>query len=388
MTVASAPDGFKPVVYSIEGRSLKLDSAADVHLFVNEIKALEGLTEIRLSGNTFGVEAAKAIAEALRDQPLLRVAGLSDMFTGRLKDEIPLALEALGDALEDKVHLVELDLSDNAFGPAGAKPLMKLLTNNRNIQILRLNNNGLGIEGGRLIAEALVAAQSKNVAESRQSSLRVIVTGRNRLESKGAEYLSEAFRAHSESLQEVRMPQNSIRPEGVQTLVRALATCKKLEHLDLQDNTFTEPGSVALAEALANWPHMRILNVGDCLLSARGGLAIIKALTGGHAKLQKLSLVFGEIDEAGAKLVPSMLANKVELVSLELNGNAFDAEGNSVKAIRDMLRSHGNPDALDELDEMEYESEEEEEEEEGEEEEDEKGEDVDELAAAVGGLKV
>lgn len=40
------------------------------------------------------------------------------MFTGRLKTEIPLALEALVEALEGQKHLVELDLSDNAFGPA------------------------------------------------------------------------------------------------------------------------------------------------------------------------------------------------------------------------------------------------------------------------------
>ena len=51
------------------------------------------------------------------------------------------------EALENQKHLVELDLSDNAFGPAGAKPIMRLIINNRNIKILRLNNNGLGIEG-------------------------------------------------------------------------------------------------------------------------------------------------------------------------------------------------------------------------------------------------
>lgn len=66
------------------------------------------------------------------------------MFTGRLRDEIPLILQAFAEALEEKEHLQEVDFSDNAFGPAGAKPLMRLLSNNRNIQILRLNNNGLG----------------------------------------------------------------------------------------------------------------------------------------------------------------------------------------------------------------------------------------------------
>jgi Ran GTPase-activating protein 1 len=61
------------VVYSIEGKSLKLNTAEDVKQFCEEIKALKGLTEIKLSGNTFGVDAAKAIAQAMRDQEELRV---------------------------------------------------------------------------------------------------------------------------------------------------------------------------------------------------------------------------------------------------------------------------------------------------------------------------
>lgn len=39
------------------------------------------------------------------------------MFTSRLKTEIPFALEALVQALENLPDLVEVDLSDNAFGP-------------------------------------------------------------------------------------------------------------------------------------------------------------------------------------------------------------------------------------------------------------------------------
>jgi Ran GTPase-activating protein 1 len=71
------------------------------------------------------------------------------------------------------------------------------------------------------------------------------------------------------ALTELRMPQNGIRPEGIDVLVRALADRPSLEVLDLQDNTFTEVGSRALAHALPHWPRLRFLNVGDCLLSAK-----------------------------------------------------------------------------------------------------------------------
>ena len=48
--------------------------------------------------------------------------------------------------------LVELDLSDNAFGPDGVKACVKLLTSQAcfSLTTLKLNNNGLGIGGGKV----------------------------------------------------------------------------------------------------------------------------------------------------------------------------------------------------------------------------------------------
>ena len=48
---------------------------------------------------------------------------LADIFTGRLKDQIPVAVGHLNEALnfnDSKCRLRTLDLSDNAFGPNGA----------------------------------------------------------------------------------------------------------------------------------------------------------------------------------------------------------------------------------------------------------------------------
>jgi Ran GTPase-activating protein 1 len=50
------------VVFSMEGRGLKLNTAEDVRPFVEELAGLANVTEIRLSGNTFNVEAAEALA--------------------------------------------------------------------------------------------------------------------------------------------------------------------------------------------------------------------------------------------------------------------------------------------------------------------------------------
>lgn len=53
------------------GKSLKLDSAADVQEYCKELLAAKP-NEIHLSGNTFGVEALAAISKCLGDE--LRVS--------------------------------------------------------------------------------------------------------------------------------------------------------------------------------------------------------------------------------------------------------------------------------------------------------------------------
>lgn len=59
---------------------------------VREISGCAGLSLLKLSGNSLGVGACEAIAEALASQPSLTRAQWSDMFVSRLKSEIPQAL--------------------------------------------------------------------------------------------------------------------------------------------------------------------------------------------------------------------------------------------------------------------------------------------------------
>lgn len=59
-------------------------------------------------------------------------------------------------------RLVELDLSDNAFGPIGMEGLATLLRSPScyTLQELLLNNNGLGIAGAKV---SLVTIQHRNM---------------------------------------------------------------------------------------------------------------------------------------------------------------------------------------------------------------------------------
>lgn len=289
---------------------------------------------------------------------------MSDCFTGRMREEIPPALIAFGDAFLDKEHLKELNLSDNAFGPAGAEPLQKLLETNTNIQILKLNNNGLGVQGGNYIASALLKAQEKNVKNGKTSSLQTIIAGRNRLENGSMDKLSEAFAAHG-TLKTICLPQNGIRPEGITMLLERLTQCKDLECLDLQDNTFTDAGSEALAKALPEWTKLKTLNVGDCLLGNKGGKAIATALMSGFEHLETINLTYGEIEELSALELAKCISKLPNLKHLELNGNSFSSSGKAVTAIQEALEDNNkDEDVLGSLSDMDYDSDEEDEEDE------------------------
>lgn len=59
---------------------------------VEAINKCNSLEYLNLEGNTLGVEASKLIANALEKHPELKQALWKDMFTGRMKTEIPKAL--------------------------------------------------------------------------------------------------------------------------------------------------------------------------------------------------------------------------------------------------------------------------------------------------------
>lgn len=61
-------------------------------LVVEAIDNCKELEFLNLEGNTLGVDASKVIAKALEKHPEFKKALWKDMFTGRMKTEIPKAL--------------------------------------------------------------------------------------------------------------------------------------------------------------------------------------------------------------------------------------------------------------------------------------------------------
>ena len=68
---------------------------------------------------------------------------------------MPRSLNVMMEVLVPK-DLIEVDLSDNAFGPDGVKAFECLLLKGKSLKVLKVTNCGLGPEGAEMIANSLM----------------------------------------------------------------------------------------------------------------------------------------------------------------------------------------------------------------------------------------
>jgi Ran GTPase-activating protein 1 len=164
-------------IAKIEGKRM-WDKVEDIEKVINEIREnREKITGIELSSNSIGFDAAKALAEEIKEIPNLEVVIYRDIFVSRKKEDLPKSLLELVKAIEDK-NIRVLDLSDNAFGPIGVAAFDFFLKKTKTLKELHIENNGLGPEGAEQVAISLM--------ENEDLALEALTINRNRLENKGA----------------------------------------------------------------------------------------------------------------------------------------------------------------------------------------------------------
>merc|ERR1719481_2095498 len=290
---------------------------------VSKIKEQKTVHTLTLAGNTVGIEAAGVIGKALTGHAELRRAHWKDMFTGRMKTEIPPALVNLTRGLlTAQARLVELDLSDNAFGPFGMEGLKTFLQSPccYSLRELKLNNTGCGVTGGKMLAGLLLKCYHASKAIGHPLALRVFILGRSRQENEGAKALAEVFQLMG-SLEEVVMPQNGIYHEGLAALAEAFSHNPNLKILNMNDNTFTSKGAKAMASALKKLEKLEVLNLGDCLLKSAGARLICRALSGRHPNLREFILDSNEIRVKAVEDLVKAVKGKSNIERVSISGN-------------------------------------------------------------------
>jgi len=59
--------------FSLEGKGLKLDTAADIEKHIQPLKDNNHVEEVNFQGNTLGIEASEALAKVLETKQALQV---------------------------------------------------------------------------------------------------------------------------------------------------------------------------------------------------------------------------------------------------------------------------------------------------------------------------
>lgn len=68
-------------IFSLEGKGLKLDSAADIDPHIQALKENENVEEVRFLGNTLGIGASEALAKVLESKKKLQVCRMPHTHT-------------------------------------------------------------------------------------------------------------------------------------------------------------------------------------------------------------------------------------------------------------------------------------------------------------------
>jgi Ran GTPase-activating protein 1 len=185
-------------------------------------------------------------------------------------------------------QLIEVDLSDNAFGPDGIKAFECLLREDRNLRVLKVTNCGLGPEGGQMIAEAL----SKNEG----LKLTHFHAGRDRLENKGISALASVFKQMG-SLLEIHVPQNGIKDEGMKELIAALTSCKQLHTARVNDNWLKTESTEQLLALFIACKSLKELNISDGNMGTANVVAALRALKkSGNSTIEMFSCNYNDVE--------------------------------------------------------------------------------------------
>lgn len=252
-------------------------------------------------------------------------------------------------------------MSDNAFGPIGLEALVDFFQSSAcfSLKEIRMHNNGLGPDGAKKLAHAIEKGFDNSGGKM---AIKVFICGRNRLEYEGSKAIAHTLKRIG-TLEEIQMPQNGIRPNGIENVADAFMNNKNLRIVSMNDNTFRKIGGDQMSKALTQLKKLEYVNFGDCLLRSKGAVQIMRALVD-NPNLKELILSFNEINaQAGMEIADLLNRNRkinANMKLIDLNGNKF---GDEVKMeIEQRLKAFG--DALHTLSEDEGESDEEEEEEE------------------------
>eukprot|EP00041_Stephanoeca_diplocostata_P036500 m.1336050 g.1336050 ORF g.1336050 m.1336050 type:complete len:1309 (-) comp24879_c1_seq55:998-4924(-) len=298
--------------------------APEVAEFLAKFSLDVNAVEWNLSSREIGTSGALLLAAAVGGARTLAVLRVSDNAVG--DGGAAALLDALLCQRPASRAMLELYLSGNGIGAAGAKKLAELLAIDNTLTTLNMGDNTVSDAGCVEIGLSLKV----------NTCLAILHLEKNHIGAQGAQALAEALKVNG-CLQALHLAHNAIGDEGASALGDSLRVNTTLQILDIAENGLDAAGSTAVCSALQQHPALHTLALSGNTLGAGGGTAV-GALLRHNAVLRKVQLSRADLGDAGAVGVAEGLAANRMLRVLYLRENGVGDTG--AAALANALRSN------------------------------------------------
>jgi len=292
---------------------------------------------ISFSGKSLSVAAAEIFALFLSSlSPHLREADLSDVIAGRSTEEAIAVLSLLCESLSShSFSLFALDLSHNAIGARGVDAVARALQQQRALQRVCFNNDGLQGQTVHAIVEALMLPylheEEEKAADASSSSSSTALAAASPASCSTAVSLLKTHRPTL--IEHVEFARNLLEDEGPRALVPLVLASPHLRHFSLCSSRVSSNGGLDLCRALTSLSHLHHLNLGDASLGSEAGLILARDLLIPSKTRSLTHLLLGDIGindkkETGAAIEAIVVALRraaPRLSYLDLNSNDLNA---------------------------------------------------------------
>ena len=274
------------------------------------------LEHLNLRGNDSITEVGlKALSSLFQSKKFsLQFLGLSDV---DISNE---GMITLASGLAAVESLKSLYLAHNNIVDEGLKALTVVLSNNNNLEILSLSDNGSFSEVGlRQLSDVIPTA----------SNLKELDLSWNSINDEGLQALAVGLRKHR-ALERLNISSNTFGSEGLRALAAAELT--SLRSLRLSNNAINDEALGVLVEGIENFVGLETLNLSsnDNLITSSGLTVLPPIFCRESCSLKEINLDQTKIEDSGAKAFAEALVGNESMTKLLFGYTHLTAVGWSV----------------------------------------------------------
>ena len=292
--------------------------------FASVLKSCPNLRHLDLSYSGLGDEDMKAVMEALKFVPHLRLLNISGC---KLSQN---SMTYLSEKLSCTHELVSLSLeNNNNIGAEGVKALTAGLHKVPRLESLSLHNVNRNTDSTRETSKVIYTSLGPAFAHCPR--LTRLDLSANLLHQ--GTFIVECIK-NAPKLTSLDLSGNAFQDGGAESLAKVLPCLKMLSELFLDRNRITCHGLLCLSEGLKLTPNLRKLSLKSNLISDVGTEALASVFPN-LCQLCELYLGYNSITEAGVNALCLSSKSLGNLQCLDLKGNLINEEG--MAAVNELL---------------------------------------------------